>query len=78
MYSPQYLNLCDHPPTPDSKIQYQITGGNNDVVFDIDSDTGMVRVKNELDFERVNKVRLADSGGFPRLWRGAVRPHARL
>ena len=45
------------PSAPDAKIQYQITDGNYDGVFDIDSDTGMVRVKNDLDFERVNKVR---------------------
>ena len=44
-------------PSSDSKIQYQITDGNYGGVFDIDTDTGMVRVKNALDYERVNEVR---------------------
>ncbi|XP_043190768.1 DE-cadherin-like isoform X2 [Amphibalanus amphitrite] len=42
----------------DSKIQYQITDGNYGGVFDIDSDTGIVRVKNALDFERVNTYKI--------------------
>ena len=47
--------MCPHP-SPDSKIQYQITDGNYGGVFDIDSETGVVRVKNALDFERVTTV----------------------
>ncbi|XP_037090914.1 DE-cadherin-like [Pollicipes pollicipes] len=35
----------------DSRIKYQITAGNYGAVFDIDPDTGTVKVKNKLDYE---------------------------
>lgn len=53
-----YLHVPSCHLFSDSKIQYQITSGNQGAVFDIDSDTGMVKVKNKLDFETASKVRL--------------------
>ena len=46
----------------DSRIKYQITAGNYGAVFDIDPDTGTVKVKNKLDYENVRNVR---TGGPP-------------
>ncbi|XP_037076990.1 neural-cadherin-like [Pollicipes pollicipes] len=43
----------------DSKIQYQITDGNHGAAFDVDTDTGMVKVKNKLDFENVKEYTIS-------------------
>ncbi|XP_037090978.1 DE-cadherin-like [Pollicipes pollicipes] len=39
----------------DSKINYQITDGNFGAAFDIQPDTGVVTVKNQIDFEAIRK-----------------------
>ncbi|XP_043236819.1 neural-cadherin-like isoform X1 [Amphibalanus amphitrite] len=51
----------------DSRIKYQITAGNYGAVFDIDPDTGTVKVKNKLDYENVRNYSItvtASDGKF--------------